>query len=287
MSGDRKPILGYEAPDARKKLRRYKRTTVLISVTFAVLLGVAWKCALDLATAHHIRWIGHLGIWPRELIGVAAVCGPLLIAGRLIDRVQKRTLGDEMAAKAAEEQRLLNEEMTATVAWKVPKSAEAADWPKVLFMTAILYAFTFVAVLAILATFLLFNWLIPSRRGTDESMSAFHVAFLCANLVGISGPALFFLALLFLPRAKVTLISDGVLERLGAMKKLIRYSSIHEVCIVPSRRRRSLECVAVLASDERFGQRWHHYDLGHDAPVGEIIKAFESKGFSVATGERN
>ena len=204
----------------------------------------------------------------------------------MLQRIKQRLIGSELTARQAEEKRLRKEEKTG-VGWKVPKSAEAGDWPKVLIWTVILYGVTFLAVLILIALGVSIDWIFPARHRFlhEDSGQLLRIPFKCANFVGAAIPVMFVLMLLFFPRVKVTLVSDGILERLGKRKELIPYGSIRKICIAPSRRRRSLQCLAVLTSDERAGEKWHRFDIGEFAPVREIIAAFESKGLSVEVVE--
>ena len=283
---DRKPTLEYRPvqADVKARLQRYGLLALVGGLAVGFGLAFAWVWLLKAAAARHVAWVAHLGKSFPEIVGVILICLPPLAAVVWFNRTRGRILRTQIAEEKAEERRLLTEERTG-IGWKVPKSAEAADWPKVLIFTVVMYVITFIAVLAILSVILLMDRLRHVRHQPDKDMGLFQAVFLCANFVGIGIPAMFVVLLLFFPRVRVTLISDGVFERMGSLKKTIPYASIQKVIIAPSRRRRTLKCFAILASDQRFGQRWHRYDFGTDAPVAGIIKAFESRGLSVEVVE--
>jgi hypothetical protein len=282
----RKVPLDYAAAPAKARLRRYGILAFGGSLGGGLVLACAWIWVLTIATAHRSGWAAHLGKFGFELILWGLLCTPVLLATLLFDRTKRRLLATEIAAEKAEEKRLRDEENRG-IGWKVPKSAEAGDWPIVVILTVVMYIITFVAILIIGTAVIFIDHLIPSRRHLDDGMSALRGAFFCANFFAVMILGIFVLMLLLFPRVRVTLVSDGVFKRVGSLKSLIPYSSIKKVYIVPSRRRASLKCFAILAADDRHGEQWHRFDFGADAPVPNIIKAFELKGLSVKVGDQS
>src|SRR6185437_11482268 len=168
------------------------------------------------------------------------------------------------------------------VGWRIPRSAQAADWRKVIVMTLAFYIVVFVGVGILCSVTKFTNQSIPSRRGLDKGLAPLHEAFLFANIMGVWMPTLWILMVTVFPKTRVTLISEGVLRRSGGSQKLIPYSAIQKVCITPSLRRPSLNSFAILSTERGFPD-WNHYEFGKDARVDEIIKAFEAKGIAVDT----
>jgi len=258
-------------------VRHFAAVAVTIAFIAGSLLDFAWLRLVDSANARNIQWLTRINAACGHTIEMVLLSIPVIIALLIVGRFQTKLIGPEtLAAEKAQEKRRLAELATA-LGWTIPRSAEAADWPKILLLTLSVDFIIFLTIYSIASIPDSPATLSPSETLPPFASHPLRCALLISNAITLAVLLFWVLFALIVPN-RILLLHDGI----GQLhtRRIIPYSLIEKVRIAPSPRHPRLKCLAILAQNE-FGQCWRHYEFGPDAPMPQLLATFKANGINV------